>query len=279
MRLSFDKFDQLRESFKDLRSEKRLHPFTEERLAILLKDIYPGAYSKPEPGEIPGGRSDLAFYFGDGRYVIFEIFATVSQVPQDLRHLEQSNAQVRIAILTDPNLDDGKIFEEYFRKRPRDPFKWIKLSDVLVKENEASVKEQLKRYIDEELKSDLFVSQHRGTRNEELIAKRNALREFIANDFQCVGSAIAWGIKFNIGIVSIDSMKPFLKQLDKAIYEARVMEVMFISDKKVKEIFTQVGRLGRLAWNHRVTKDDFKEFLNYRDELEDFLIHLDEDLS
>lgn len=64
---------------------------------------------------MPGGRSDLAFYFGSGRYAIFEIFATVRLVAQDLRHLEQSNAQARIAILTDPVLDNGAIFEEYFK--------------------------------------------------------------------------------------------------------------------------------------------------------------------
>jgi len=244
-----------------------------------LKDIYPDAYSKSEPGEMPGGRSDLAFYFGDGRYVIFEIFATVSQVPQDLRHLEQSNAQSRIAILTDPNLDDGKIFEEYFRKRPRDPFKYVKLSDVLVKENEATVKEQLKRYIDEDLKSDIHISQQKDIHYEELIARRNALREFMINDFHSIGSAIAWGVKYKISIVSIVKLKPFWEQIDKAIKQSRTMEVMFVSDKRIKDIFTQVGRLGRLAWDHQVTKDDFREFLKYRDELEDFLTCLDEKLS
>jgi hypothetical protein len=157
--ISFQTFDELSQAFPDLKSRKKLHTITEKRLALLLEDIYPDDYAITEPGEIPGGRSDLAFYFGSGRYAVFEVFATVSQVAQDLRHLEQSNAQARIAILTDRALDDGRIFEEYFRKRPRDPFPWVKLSDILVVENEANIKEQLKQYIDEAFASDRLVSE------------------------------------------------------------------------------------------------------------------------
>ena len=168
---SFQSFDELSKAFPDLKRKKRLHTLVEKRLALLLKDLYPGAHPITEPGEIPGGRSDLAFYFGSGRYAVFEVFATVSQVAQDLRHLEQSNAQARIAILTDRALDDGRIFEKYFRKRPRDPFPWLKLSDILVVENEANAKEQLKQCIDEAFASDRLVSEpaeYVGKRLEEL---------------------------------------------------------------------------------------------------------------
>ncbi len=150
----FKNFDELSEVFTKLRRNRKLHPVTEDRLAELLKDIYPDAYPKPEPGEISGGRSDLAFYFRDGRYATFEVFATKSQVPQDLRHLEQSNAQARIAILTDPVLDNGAIFNEYFAKKPRSPFPWLKLSDILVEGNETSTKKKLKQYIDEAFSPD-----------------------------------------------------------------------------------------------------------------------------
>ena len=129
---SFQTLDELAEEFSRLKREKKLHPLAQERLATLLQDIWPDGYPKLEPGEMPAGRSDLAFSFPDGRYAVFEIFATVSQVPQDLRHLEQSNALARIAILTDPALDDGDIYREYYAKRPRDPFPVINLSDILV---------------------------------------------------------------------------------------------------------------------------------------------------
>jgi len=156
---SFQSFDELSQAFPDLKRKKKLHPIVEKRLALLLQDIYPDAYPQSEPGEIPGGRSDLAFYFGSGRYAIFEVFATVSQVAQDLRHLEQSKAQARIAILTDPVLDNGAICEEYFRKKPRDPFPWVKLSSILVVENEAVAKKELKQYIDEAFASDKVPSE------------------------------------------------------------------------------------------------------------------------
>ncbi len=67
---SFQSLKDLSQAFPELKRKKMLHPTTEKRLALLLKDIYPEAYPKSEPGEIPGGRSDLAFYFGNGRYIV-----------------------------------------------------------------------------------------------------------------------------------------------------------------------------------------------------------------
>ena len=152
--MSYKNLTELSKAFSELRSSKQLHSVTEHRLSELLNDIYPEAYAKPEPGEIPGGRSDLAFYFGDGRYVVFEIFASKSQVPQDLRHLEQSNAQAQIAVLTDPMLDNGAVFDEYFAKKPRAPFPWLRLSEILTVESESVAKEKLSQYIREAFASD-----------------------------------------------------------------------------------------------------------------------------
>jgi hypothetical protein len=151
--------EELAAEFPRLKREKKLHPLVEARLATLLQDIWPDAYAKPEPGEMPAGRSDLAFYFADGRYAVFEIFATVSQVPQDLRHLEQSNAQARIAILTDPSLDDGAIYDEYYGRRARDPFPALKLSEILVGDAEAAGMRKLKDLIDRALVADQDISQ------------------------------------------------------------------------------------------------------------------------
>ena len=161
MSAPYQSFDEFSKAFPNLKRKRRLHPITEKRLALLLKDLYPDAHTVTEPGEIPGGRSDLGFYVNNGRYAVFEIFATVSQVAQDLRHLEQSNAQARIAILTDPALDNGAIVKEYLRKRPRDPFPWIELSMILVEENTAAARKQLKRYIDEAFASSDEVPPHR----------------------------------------------------------------------------------------------------------------------
>jgi hypothetical protein len=177
---SFQRFDELLEQFSSLKRNRKLHPITEERLASLLQDIYPHAYPKSEPGEMAGGRSDLAFYFSNGRYVVFEIFATVSQVAQDLRHLEQSSAQARIAILTDPALDEGAIFDEYFKKKPRDPFPHIKLSEILVVENETAAKNKLKQYIEDAFTLD---KTEKSTVNIPARLEELALNDESDNDF------------------------------------------------------------------------------------------------
>jgi len=145
---TFDTMAELKQAFPDLKSRRRLHPMVEKRLGSLLLRLYPDGQVKQEPGEMAGGRADLGFYFSDGRYVIFELFATKSQVAQDLRHLEQSNAQGRIAILTDGELDEDAIVDAYFGKRPRDPFPWILLSDVLVVSKEKTTLARLRDLID-----------------------------------------------------------------------------------------------------------------------------------
>ena len=146
---------ELKGAFVSIKRAKKLHSLAERRLASLLAEAYPEGISIPEPGEIPGGRSDLAYYFQSGFYVVFELFATISQVPQDLRHLEQSNANARIAILTDKFLDEGRIHLEYFRKRPRDPFPWIDLSDVLVIEKQDIAIAKIRHLIDQPLQEHL----------------------------------------------------------------------------------------------------------------------------
>jgi hypothetical protein len=165
----FGTLDELMREFPRLKRGHDLHPLIERRLGALLEDIWPGAHAKPEPGEMPAGRADLGFYFADGRYAVFEIFVSVSQVPQDLRHLEQSNAEARIAILTDPLLDNGAIYREYYGKKPRDPFPAINVSDILVAENEAAVKEKLKEYIDE-----AFSTTEQAPQSAEALASRLA---------------------------------------------------------------------------------------------------------
>jgi len=155
----FQTADQLAAEFPHLKRARQLHAMAQERLATLLEDVWPHGYPKEEPGEMPAGRADLAFYLPDRGYAIFEIFVTVGQVPQDLRHLEQSNAQARIAILTDPVLDNGAIYNEYYARRPRDPFPVLNLSDILVAESEAAGKHKLKEYIGEAFATGEQVSQ------------------------------------------------------------------------------------------------------------------------
>ena len=128
---------EFREFIKAVRKDKRakrLHSRVEKRLSELLERLCPDSRPVSEVAGVLGGRNDLIQFFPNGRRVVFELFATVSQVPQDLRLLEQSVANVKIAILLDREIDP-KLSIEYFHKKPNHfPFVW--LSDVLMPERE-----------------------------------------------------------------------------------------------------------------------------------------------
>ena len=118
--------DQYKENIFTLRSAKQLHGAVEIRLASLLARAFPGSAAVPEVVGTLGGRNDLIQYFFDSRRVVFEVFCSKSQVPQDLRLLEQSEAAVKIAILIDADVDH-EVSSEYFHKKPDAfPFVWLR---------------------------------------------------------------------------------------------------------------------------------------------------------
>ena len=138
------------------KKEKRLHSWVEERLSELLKRLYPDSSPVPEAGGILGGRNDLIQFFPNRRRVVFELFATVSQVPQDLRLMEQSSADVKIAILLDEQIKPD-LAKEYFHKKP-DHFPYLWLSDVLMPERESTCLNQLHDAIESQLANEAGVS-------------------------------------------------------------------------------------------------------------------------
>jgi hypothetical protein len=142
--VTFDAFINLTKSAK---GRNRLHGLVEERLASLLTRMYPDALAVPEVSGVLGGRNDLIQFFFNGRRVVFELFFSPSQVPQDLRLLEQSQADVMIAILLDKQVDP-RLATEFFRKKPNAfPFLW--LSRVMLPANELYCCARLRELIDE----------------------------------------------------------------------------------------------------------------------------------
>lgn len=136
--------------------DKRLHSLVEEKLSGLLKHLYPDSYPVREVGGVLGGRNDLIQFFQNGRRVVFELFATVSQVPQDLRLLEQSNAHVKIAILLDEQINP-RLASEYFHKNP-DHFPFVRLSEVLMPGRKLACLERLREIIEAQIANDPGVS-------------------------------------------------------------------------------------------------------------------------
>ncbi len=131
-----------------LKSSHRLHGVVEARLDSLLSRLYPDAAGVREVAGVLGGRNDLMQFFFDGRRVVIELMFTPSQVPQDLRLLEQCSADVKIAVLLDREVDP-RLADAYFHKRPESfPFLWLEW--VMVRGWEGYCLARLKELIDEE---------------------------------------------------------------------------------------------------------------------------------
>ena len=81
----FEDEEEYKAFVKEAKSRRRLHGVVEQRLRVLLSKIFPDAHATQEVSGILGGRNDLMLFFFNGRRVVFELFFSPSQVPQDLR--------------------------------------------------------------------------------------------------------------------------------------------------------------------------------------------------
>lgn len=144
----YSNFKEFKYEILKIRKERKLHSISEENLKNILLEIYPGTYSVCETN-VNGGREDLNFFIPPLNYKVhFEIFASKSQVPQDLRLLENSKSDLQIAIIIDKEIDP-KVIEEYYRKKPDNPFICFKLSELFLEESIEEFKDTLKEKISE----------------------------------------------------------------------------------------------------------------------------------
>lgn len=124
---SLQSFSEYHDFVKKQMRAHRLHTFAQNRLKFLLSRINPNANAVSEVSAVLGGRNDLIQFSFNERRVVFEFFFSPSQVPQDLRLLEQSNADVKVAILLDQQINP-KLAEEYHRKKPESfPYLWLRV--------------------------------------------------------------------------------------------------------------------------------------------------------
>jgi hypothetical protein len=128
MRLSQDYIDWIRA----IRKGKELHNYVENRLKEILSKILPEYHAVKEPQALAGGRNDLMLFEFSGRKVLFEIFATKSQVSRDLRILDKTKADVKIAIVIDKEIDP-KVFERFIRENPEDNYPFIFVGELFEK--------------------------------------------------------------------------------------------------------------------------------------------------
>jgi hypothetical protein len=57
------------------------------------------------------------------------------------------------------------------------------------------------------------------------------------------------------------------------------MKVEFITDKELSKTFSELSKLGRLAWDHQITQKRIKDFLDCKHRLEDALVSLEKELD
>jgi len=120
----------------------QIHSAVQNRLAQLLAREFPDNPSIVEVFAVKGGRNDLIHYDQQGRLAVFELFCSTSQVPQDLRLLEQAEAHWKIAVLLDREIRSD-LADAYFHKKP-DPFPFLWLSQVMMPGKEVDCRQKLR---------------------------------------------------------------------------------------------------------------------------------------
>jgi hypothetical protein len=132
--MSDKEFEDFIQSTKKELTRHSLHTLAEERLKSYLLNLFPHDYAGSEVSLVPGGRNDLILFLRDGHRTVFEFFFSPSQVPQDLRLLEQAEADTKVAILLNREFNP-KLAYEYFHKKPNHfPYLW--LSSLLIPSHE-----------------------------------------------------------------------------------------------------------------------------------------------
>lgn len=123
-------------------ANRHLHSVVQKRLSELLAKEFPDNPSVAEVFGVEGGRNDLIHYEQSGRRAVFELFCSPSQVPQDLRLLEQAEAHWKFAVLLDREIRT-ELADTYFHKKPN-PFPFLWLSQVMMPGKETDCRAKLR---------------------------------------------------------------------------------------------------------------------------------------
>lgn len=129
----------------EARKEKKLHGIVEDKLVEILSFLSHDFEPIKEPQGLAGGRNDLMLFRFDGKKVLFEIFGTKSQVSRDLRILDQTSADTKIAVIIDKEVDP-KVIEKFLKENPESNYPYLFVSELFVEELLRQCKRKL-RYL------------------------------------------------------------------------------------------------------------------------------------
>ncbi len=122
--------DQIAQNLRHLRKRKQLHSVVESRLVEIVYKVAPELHPIKEPLGLAGGRNDLMLFDFSGKKVLFEIFATASQVSRDLRIMDMTKADVKIAVIIDEDIDP-KVLERFLRENPESNYPFIFVGELM----------------------------------------------------------------------------------------------------------------------------------------------------
>jgi hypothetical protein len=130
--LDFDEVnmtDILNEIIK-FRKNKLLHSTVLNELTIIINRYFPKYEPIAEIQGLAGGRNDLIAFKYNTRKILFEVFATASQVSRDLRILDNTISDIKIAIIIDKEIDK-KVLEKFLRENPENNYPYLFISQIL----------------------------------------------------------------------------------------------------------------------------------------------------
>ena len=168
-------------SFDRRFSNRNLHKFTEKRIEYLISKIDNSLVTICEPVGVIGGRNDIICFNFLGKTLLFEIFCSISLVDKDLRLLEQTKANIKIAIIADDIFSQKSILSDYLRSKPVNPFPFIMLSEIFLRGLEENTIEKLTTII-EPLTID-FVSKN--SKKLSLIVKKHFKNKRLIENIAC----------------------------------------------------------------------------------------------
>jgi len=150
------------------RKNKLLHSIVLRELSMIINKYFPKYEPIAEIQGLAGGRNDLIAFKYNARKVLFEVFATASQVSRDLRILDKTISDVKIAIIIDKEIDK-KVLEKYLRENPENNYPYLFISQILDKSKIVNTIRLLRDIIYKNDKDELL----------EMINKKVSYKEFV----------------------------------------------------------------------------------------------------
>lgn len=122
--------DDMVRKIADLRRRKQIHTVVETRIAELTSRPASRFYPVKEPCGLARGRNNLIFFDFNGKKIPIEVFAIAGQVSRDLRILDKTSGDVKIAVVIDREVDT-RVLDRFISENPENNYPFVFVSELL----------------------------------------------------------------------------------------------------------------------------------------------------